>query len=375
MSDLGAQPSAENQSVEPGVSLERLTELLRRICETPAPTFAEAERGALIASLWREAGLEPETDAVGNVLAALPGGQGPRVLVAAHLDTVFAADTDLRVRAEGARLLAPGIGDNSASLALLCAYAERPTDAPRPRLTLAATVGEEGLGDLYGMRALMEARARDFDLMVALDGHLGTVVDRAVGSKRFEIMFRALGGHSWGDYPSPSAVHALGDAIHALTRTPVPREPRSSLNVGQVAGGSSVNAIAERANFNLDLRSLERETLEGLEREALRRVRRVARQHGVELDVRPVGDRPVAPSANEALVRAARRALESAGVQARTAASSTDANAAMAAGLPAICFGVYRGGDAHRASEWLEPASLLEGYRAFEALLLELSAL
>lgn len=355
--------------------LEALTTLLEQICQTPAPTFAEAARARLVAQLLGARGLQPERDAVGNVRAELPGGQGPRVLVAAHLDTVFPIETDVRLRREGERLLAPGIGDNSASLAVMLHYAGAyPRASERPRLTLAATVGEEGLGDLYGMRELMKTPGA-FDLVVALDGHLGTIVDRSVGSKRFELRFRAAGGHSWGDYPSPSAVHALGDAIHALTRISVPREPRSSLNVGQVAGGTSVNAIAQEASFNLDLRSLDAEVLAGLEREALKRLRRVARQHGAELEAEQVGERPAAQSPNEALVQAARRVLESLGLSVRTSASSTDANAAMVAGLPAIAFGVYRGGDAHRLSEWLEPASLEVGYEAFVGLMANLSRL
>jgi acetylornithine deacetylase/succinyl-diaminopimelate desuccinylase-like protein len=271
--------------------------------------------------------------------------------------------------------LAPGIGDNSASLAVMLHYARQLAAEPeRPRLTLAATVGEEGLGDLCGMRELMR-RVGAFDLMVALDGHLGTVVDKSVGSKRFEVSLLAAGGHSWGDYPSPSAVHALADAVHALTRISVPREPRSSLNVGQVWGGASINAIAQEARFNLDLRSLDAEVLLALAQEAVKRVRRAAKAHGVEMQLEQVGERPAARSANEALVRAAKRALETLGVPVRTAASSTDANAAMASGLPAIAFGVYRGGDAHRQSEWLEPESLLVGYKAFARLMREVRRL
>lgn len=349
-----------------------LVAALVEIAETPAPTFEEGERARLVARLLREAGLEPSLDAKGNVVAAVPGGSGPRVLVAAHLDTVFPASTDVAVREDGPRLLAPGIGDNSASLAVLVQAAARAVEGQgraRPRLTVAATVGEEGLGDLAGIRHLMEERAADFDLVVALDGHLGTIVADAVGSKRYEVRFQAKGGHSWGDYPSPSAVHAVGDAVHALTRLSVPREPRSTMNVGQMWGGTSVNAIAQEAGFNLDLRSLDAGALAAMETEALRRVQRVARLHGVEIETRQVGDRPTARVDNRELVRAARRALEAVGVSARTAASSTDANAAMAAGLPAIAFGVYRGGDAHRLSEWLEPASLVTGLEAFEGLL------
>lgn len=359
---------------------EAIVELMTRICETPAPTFEEGERGRLVAGLLEAAGLEPVIDEVGNVIARVPGGRahqegrGTRLVVAAHLDTVFPADTDVTVRREGGRLHAPGLGDNSASLALLVHYVATlaPTDA-RPDLTVAATVGEEGLGDLYGVRHLLARRAGEFDAFVALDGHLGTVVGAGVGSKRFEVSLRARGGHSWGDFPNPSAIHALGDVIHALNRLKVPREPRSSYNVGVVSGGKSINAIAEEARFNLDLRSLDAATLAGLERDALQRIRRVARRHEVECEVTQVGDRPVAVVDNRALVDAARRALAGVGITARTAASSTDANAAMAAGLPAIAFGIYRGGDAHRLSEWVDPASLATGLEALRRLMAELS--
>ena len=352
--------------------LNALLSLLQRICETPAPTFAEGVRADLVAGFFQEAGLESTRDRVGNVVAAIPGGSGPPVLVAAHLDTVFPASTDVTVKQKDGKLAAPGIGDNSASLAVMLHYAQNLAAekfaGTRPRLTLAATVGEEGLGDLRGIRELM-THAEDYEMVVALDGHLGTIVNRAVGSKRFEVRLSAAGGHSWGDYPSSSAVHALGDMVHALTRIDVPREPRSSLNVGQISGGTSINAIAQAASFNLDLRSLDADVLARLERDALQRIKRVAQQHSVETDIKQVGDRPAAVSDNGALVAAARAALRTVDIVAREAASSTDANAAMAAGLPAISFGVYVGGDAHRLSEWLEPNSLLTGYRAFEELL------
>lgn len=357
--------------------LQRLTNLLTRICETPAPTFAEAARGELVAGLLSELNLTPHIDAVGNVTAEVPGGQGPRVLIAAHLDTVFAADTEVRVRAAEGRLAAPGIGDNSASLAVALTYLRlcQGQGAAYPRLTFAATVGEEGLGDLRGIRALMAARAHDFDGVIALDGHLGSLINKAVGSKRFEVRMVAAGGHSWGDFPSPSAVHALAEAVVSLGRLPLSEQPRSTYNVGQIWGGSGVNAIAERAGFNLDLRSTDQGVLEYLVREARQRIRRAADKHGVTLELTQVGDRPTATVPNAALVKVAQDALHAVAVRPRLAASSTDANAALAAGLPAIAFGVYRGGDAHRLSEWLEPASLVTGLQALTELLARLSDL
>jgi len=358
-------------AVAPG----RAAALARQICEVAAPPFAEGERAALVASLWRAAGLEPRLDGIGNVIAEVPGGQGPRTLLAAHLDTVFDAGTDVVVREADGRWHAPGLGDNSASLGVLTATAEAIAlgGLPRrPRLVLAATVGEEGLGDLRGAKALVAELRDEVDAFIAIDGHLGGVVHQAVGSVRFEIRFSGPGGHSWGDYGVPSAVHAMGDAIHALSRLEVPRAPRSSLNVGVVQGGTTVNAIAEEATCMLDLRSVDPGELARMARDAERRVRSVARRHGVAITLTRVGERPAASGGNESLVAAAERALRGVGVEPQRSASSTDANAAMAVGLPAICFGVYRGGDAHRASEWVDPASLEVGMQALEALLAEL---
>ena len=348
-------------------TLDEIKSLLKRICEVPAPTFEEEARGGLLAQLLAETGLSPQRDEVGNVTARLPGGAGPRVLIAAHLDTVFDAGVDVSVHEENGRLSAPGIGDNSASLAVLVRFVQQVMAGEheqRPHLTVAATVGEEGLGDLYGMRHLMDTRAGEFDFAVALDGHLGALINGSVGSKRYEVRFSAAGGHSWGDFPSPSAVHALGDAVHALNQLTLSEQPRSSYNVGQVWGGTSINAIAQEAGFNLDLRSKDEKTLERLEQDALKRISKAAKKHSADLSTKLVGDRPAANVPNEPLVRAARDALSAVNVRTRLAASSTDANAAMAAGLPAVAFGVYRGGDAHRLSEWLETESLATGYQA-----------
>lgn len=347
-----------------------LIDLLERICRVAAPTFAEERRAELVASLFGEAGLAVERDGVGNVIAEQTGTGGPRVLVAAHLDTVFGVDTDVTVRRRGGRLAAPGIGDNSASLAVMLHLARAlVAGAAAPRVTLAATVGEEGEGDLLGARALVAERGGNTDLFIAIDGHLGTVVTSAVGSKRFRFGFRAQGGHSWGDYGSPSAVHALAEAVHDLLRISVPSDPRSSLNVGRVWGGTSVNAIAETAGFDLDLRSVDPQILELMVAEATAAVRRSSRRRRVEATTTLIGDRPAATVDNRSLVSAAVEALAALGIEAKLVASSTDANAAMAAGIPAVSFGVYRGGDAHRLSEWLDPDSLAIGYRGLLVLM------
>jgi tripeptide aminopeptidase len=356
----------------------RLRRLVQSITEVAAPPFAEGARAEHVAALWRERGLEPRRDEVGNVLAEIAGGTGPRIVLAAHLDTVFEAGTDVTVRElPGGRLAAPGVGDNSASLAVLTALVEEVAAGRvlrRPRLLLAATVGEEGLGDLRGAKALVAALRDDLDGFVAVDGSLGSIVHEGVGSRRFEARFSGPGGHSWGDRGTPSALHAAADAVHAVTRIHVPRDPRSSLSVGLMSGGSAVNAIASEARFTIDLRSVDETTLVALEREAAGRTRSAARRHGVDVHIETVGARPAGRGPNGGLVAAARAALASVGLEATITASSTDANAAMAVGLPAICFGVYRGGDAHRTSEWIDPSSLPTGVSALVALLGELAA-
>lgn len=355
---------------EAGAELRRL---LTRVCETPAPTDQEEARARLVRDLVAEAGLEARRDAAGNVLVEPPGGRGARVALVAHLDTVFGADVDVTVReGDDGRWSAPGIGDNAASVAVLLHLASeigRGRVPDRPRLLLAFTVGEEGLGDLRGARRLVEGEGDELDAFVAIDGHLGSVVDAAVGSRRARIELRAAGGHAWGDYPSPSAVHALGDAVHALTRIPVPEAPRSSLNVGQVQGGTAINAIASGAWATIDVRSVDADTLTRLADEAEKRIRSVARRHRVDLRIERVGERPAGRSDDGRLARAAEAALRAHGIQPRRGASSTDANVAMAAGLPALCVGVYRGGSAHRLEEWLDPDSLETGAAVLRALL------
>lgn len=352
--------------------------LLREVCETPAPTGSEGARAEVVSKILVAAGTQPVRDGAGNVLADLPGGTGPRLALVAHLDTVFGPDVDVRIREERTDLWrAPGIGDNSASVAVLLALAHDVLAGrvpERPPILLAFTVGEEGRGDLRGARHLVNERGDRIGRFLALDGHLGSIVDTGVGSIRLQANFSGPGGHSWGDYPAASAVHALGDAIHALTRVAVPDAPRSSVNVAQVGGGSAINAIAESAWLTLDVRSVASGPLASLVGECEKRLRSVARRHDVTLSVERIGERPVGRSPDPAMLRAIREALRSESVPTQVGASSTDANAAMAAGVPALCTGVYRGGDAHRRGEWLEPASLIVGARVLRQVVTRLAS-
>lgn len=347
-----------------------LHQLLLEIATTAAPTGSEERRAALIERRWRGSGLDPYIDEVGNVVATLPGtgagaDAGPNVLVACHLDSVFAADVDLTVDQGEDRWVGPGIGDNAASLAVLTHWLTDLGDSPRPNLTLVATVGEEGVGDLKGARHAVAALADRHHAFIAADGYLGAAVNVGVGSRRYDARFVTKGGHSWGDYPSPSATHAAGLAISRLVDLHVPKEPRSSLNVGQIWGGTSINAIAERAGFNLDMRSVDADALAALEASALKAIDAAADAAGATVELVRIGDRPAGKCGSQFLVDAAREAVEKAGVKFKTNAGSTDANAAMAIGMPALCFGVYRGGNAHRVDEWVDPGSLETGLHAW----------
>ncbi|EYB67385.1 peptidase M20 [Deinococcus phoenicis] len=341
---------------------------LTRIAQTPAPTFEEGERAALIAELWRNLGYDVVRDEVGNVLTCLtpPGTEGrPALLLAAHLDTVFARGTDVTVREERGRLVGPGVGDNSASLAVVTGLLRdlrgHQHTLRRP-LWVAANVGEEGLGDLRGAKHLLARHRSRLGAFIAVDGYLGVAVTRAVGVRRYRAQFLGPGGHSWGDQ-APSALHALGLAISALYALHRPLSPRTTLNVGLASGGTSVNSIAGSAELLLDLRSLDPGALSELDTRAQAVLHAAAREAGVSVRLERVGDRPGGDLGADPLLDLAREAAREGRTDLRLASSSTDANAAAPHDLPAIALGVYRGGNAHREDEWVQASSLGPGLR------------
>ncbi len=339
---------------------------LQRIAETPAPTFQEAARAGLMVQLWRGLGYQPWQDETGNVLVRVeplaPAARSrPPLMLAAHLDTVFEAGTDVRVRQESQRWYGPGLGDNSSSLAVLTALL-RDLDPARLQapLLLAADVGEEGLGDLRGAKSLLQRHAPELGAFIAVDGYLGHVVTHAVGVRRYRAEFAGPGGHSWGR-PVPSAVHALGRAITGLYALPLPAEPRTTLNVGLAEGGSSVNAIAAQAALLLDLRSMGGPELEALDKDAVRVLHAAAWEAGVGVQLHQVSQRPGGSLHAGPLLPLVQEAGRAVGIALQLAASSTDANAAVPYGLPALTCGVYRGGHAHRLDEWVDPYSHAQG--------------
>src|SRR5581483_10848970 len=250
-------------------SLERQLELAR----IPAPPFGEQARSEWLLERFLETGLrDVSSDEVGNVFGVHPGVGGRFVTVSAHMDTVFPAGTPLNVRQQGTRLYGPGVSDNGAGLAALLAVAGAVCetrikhDAP---LLFIANVGEEGEGDLRGMRHIFSDR-RWVDAIaynLVLDGAgTDTIVAEALGSRRFEVIVRGPGGHSWSDFGAPNPIVVLARAIEAFTRMPVPTTPKTTFNIGVIRGGTSVNSIPESASMRVDIRSTSGSEIERLER-------------------------------------------------------------------------------------------------------------
>jgi len=338
----------------------------RAICAVPAPTFAEGPRGELVSELFRGAGVTATTDAAGNVVARLGDGPADQTLVlAAHLDTVFAASTEIVFSQRDGRLAAPGIGDNSLAVAALVHVARGFGGRALARpLVLAATVGEEGLGDLRGAKALVaEGPCAAF---VAVEGMtLDTITTAAVGSLRFRVTVRGPGGHPWGDRGTPSAVHALVNVLAEVLETVT--DPDVGLNIGVIHGGTVINAIAGEAAAEIDLRSEDEAALQRAGR-LVRAAAAVAPPLTVMLD--ELGHRPggrIAPA--HELLAAARRARAEAGLPpAPETASSTDANAAHGRGIPAITVGITTGDNAHRLDEYIDLGPVPAGLAALDAL-------
>ena len=352
------------------------TEEQIRITEIPAPPFQESVRAAYMKKLLASAGLRVETDDTGNVIGEWAGTSPDIVMLTAHLDTVFPPSTDVRVKQEGGRLLAPGISDNGTGLASLAAIARAFREAKiktTKTILFVADVGEEGEGNLRGMRALAESYKKRLKYVLALDGaSTEYVTTAALASRRVEVTISGPGGHSWTDFGAPNPIHALGRGIGRFVTVRVPESPRTSFNVGEIEGGTSVNSIPSSAHMKVDLRSeseTELATLETLLRDAIKagidEEMSAARERGMGgsgnllnlkisvLGVRPAGELPE----NSPLLAALLAADNQLGNRSRRERSSTDANIPLSLGIPAISLGAGgRSGGAHTPEEWYDPA-------------------
>jgi acetylornithine deacetylase/succinyl-diaminopimelate desuccinylase-like protein len=341
-----------------------------------APPFGEAARGAWLADRFRELGLtDVQVDAVGNVFGVRPGGGDRFVALSAHIDTVFPAATPLNIRQQGSRLYGPGVSDNGAGIAAMLAVASVCGSA---RLSHAlpflfiGNVGEEGEGDLRGMRHVFATpRWRDaIAYSVVVDGAgSDTVVAEALGSRRFEVIVRGPGGHSWSDFGAPNPIIALSRAIEVFRQTPVLAAPKTTFNVGTIRGGTSVNSIPESASMRVDLRSTSMAEIDRLERalrlaleQAIALENRDAAQHGarrlamVQSEVLEIGNRPAGELASGARLLKVIRAVDAQlGNTAQVQRASTDANIPLSLGREAIAIGGGgSGGGAHTLQEWYD---------------------
>lgn len=344
-----------------------------------APTFEEGARAAYVQARMEAVGLQSvQRDALHNVYGFHAGnGHGPTLLISAHLDTVFPNTTDLKVQRLGDRVYGPGIGDNSTGVAGLLRLAEVIAKHNLPHtgdIWFVANVGEEGLGDLRGMRAVVDRFNDQLDAVIVIEGcDFGTIYHQAIGVRRYRIAVETPGGHSWGDFGTPSAIHELVQLAAHLTTIPVPNEPRTTFNIGMIEGGTSVNTIAQHANLLLDMRSADINALQ----ELIAHVDRIvwsARNRDVRINVTTVGDRPAgAIPRDHPIVQIVTAAYHTVGAPVSYHQGSTDANIPLSRGIPAVCIGLTDGGNAHRTDEYIEPATLGRGLQAALLMLLALT--
>ena len=353
---------------------DAITEEHIRICSIPASPFGEQERAEYLSRKFSELGLsEIEIDEEGNCLGLLQGAsRSPLIVVSAHLDTVFPADTNFNVVRRENRLFAPGIADDGCGLAALIALARAIQMQGIPiegSILFVGTVGEEGEGNLRGVRYLFTKGrwAKHVDSFLSFDGPgLDRITNRALGSRRYRVAVTGPGGHSWGDFGLPNPVHAIGRAISRLASYPAPKEPRTTFNVGRIEGGRSVNAIPSEASMEVDLRSAaegELQRLDAFFRRAMKdavdeeSAKRRAGDPLLKLKVDLIGERPTGETpADSPLVELAIEATRLLGAEPRLDQASTDSNLPISLGVPAITLGA--GGSSafsHSLDEWYDP--------------------
>lgn len=354
-----------------------LIDLCIAVQQIAAPTDDEARRAAWVERYFQELRLRDiHIDARHNVYARLPGRLAqPALLVSAHTDTVFPVETDLTVRVQAAddRIYGPGLGDNSTGVAGMLLLASTLCRLPPPPVDIwfVANTGEEGLGDLRGMRAVVDRLAPQVGACIVLEGMgLKRVVHRALGSRRYRITVRAPGGHSWSDFGTASALHVLALLASELVQMQPATEPRTTFNIGRMSGGTSVNTIAQTAWLELDLRSEGQNALLHIIDQAMTIVARYQsstwQQKGVKVEATVIGDRPSGAIADDhPLVRATFRSLSYHGIigNPQLRISSTDANIPLSRNIPAVCIGITEGGNAHRLEEWITPSLLTTGMK------------
>jgi len=361
---------------------EAITEEQIRICSVPATPFGEQERAEYLRQKFSDLGLtEVEIDEEGNCLGLVRGASlKPLLVVSAHLDTVFSKDDDFTVVKRENKLFAPGIADDGCGLAALIAIARVIQNERIPlegSLLFVGTVGEEGEGNLRGVRHLFTKGrwASQVDAFLSFDGPgVERITNRALGSRRYRVEFTGPGGHSWGDFGVPNPVHAIGRAISRLAGYPAPKDPRTTFNVGRVEGGTGVNSIPSRAAMEVDLRSAAETELQRLDAFFRRAMRDAADEENgsrragnplLQLKLELIGERPTGETPSDSpLVELAFEATRILGVEPRLDQSSTDSNLPISLGIPAITLGAGgTSGCSHTLDEWYDPRDRDKGLK------------
>jgi acetylornithine deacetylase/succinyl-diaminopimelate desuccinylase-like protein len=344
------------------------------ITQIPAPPFKEEVRAKAFAEMLRKRGLDPSIDEAGNVVALRKGSEaGPAVVVSAHLDTVFPEGTDVTVKREGTKLMAPGVGDDSAGLATLLALIDAMNAGKvqtKSDVLFVGTVGEEGRGDLRGVRQLFTKGAFKGKIRAffSLDGGgLDSMTTGATGSKRYRVTFKGPGGHSYGAFGIVNPMVALGSTVTGLYKIQVPADPKTTYSASVIGGGTSVNAIPAEVWLDVDMRSESAGELAKLEKQFLAIVpsaveaensARSTKAGKVSAELEPIGDRPAGHTdPNADIIRFAEAAYRVEGLAVQKGTSSTDSNIPMSLGIPAITMSrIADGGRAHAPDEWIDVA-------------------
>lgn len=369
---------------------KRNREELIMLTEIPAPPFMETKRGARFASMLKDAGADSVwIDKVGNVIA-LRKGKNPKRCVAldGHLDTVFPLETDVKVKIKGDTLFAPGIGDDTQGLVIVASVLRALEEAKietESDVLFIGSVGEEGLGDLRGVKHLFSDQSRRIDSWISIDGgDIGRISNMGLGSYRYRVTFKGPGGHSWGAFGLANPQHALGSAIHYFTKVAdkfTRTGARTSYNVGRIGGGTSVNSIAFESWMEVDMRSEIPENLNLVDSLLKASVQQALQEHNamkrmgpaLTVEIKKIGDRPSGElPENLPLIQRSMAAATFFGETPKLGRGSTNSNTPISKGIPAVTLGRGgKGGNAHALNEWWYDD---KGYRATQLALLTLIA-
>jgi acetylornithine deacetylase/succinyl-diaminopimelate desuccinylase-like protein len=345
--------------------------LVCRVCEIAeigSPTFQEDARTKYMVEALKQVGLKDVHSLPnGSVLGFTRSkAESDTLLLAAHIDTVFPLETDLKTRIEGSTLYGPGTGDNASNVAAILTLAAIMKDMgvnSLRNIAFCGTVREEGPGNLGGMAEVLDAHGETVGTVLAIDGHASSVMHRSLAIKRHTLRAEGPGGHAWSDFGTLSAIHEMARIVNAITSLKVPEEPTTTFNVGTIQGGTSVNAIAQECTVEVELRSLVQNEVERLEREVMRIIREVP-QDGVRVTADLIGTRPAGSQPVESeLVKLVEGTARYVGIEPELKAASTDAALSLSRGIPSVAFGTYEGEGTHTLQEQVDLDSLIPGLK------------